>query len=167
LSWIIKDLWDTLAKRHGEFDSLWTDKILSAFEAINWIASEVGDRWGVLIQLNFPPGQARPEASLIGRRNVSILVDKNRKNFETVSEDDIKRAIQHLGPRSFDPARFGHEGFRANLADGRVDCLASGVHLWCNITPAVLDFLDWIFVNEYRLAPPSQTSLRKQQLTWF
>jgi hypothetical protein len=86
---------------------------------------------------------------------VSILVDKNRKKFEMITEDDVKRAIQPLSPQSFDAARFGHEGFRANLPTGRIDCLPSGVHLWCNITPEVLDFLDWIFVNGYGLSPGS------------
>ena len=118
---------------------------------INWIVSEVGERWGVLIQINFPPGQERPPATRIGRRNVSILVDKNRKRFENISEDDAKTALQSLSPQSFDLARFGHEGFRANLPSGRIDCLPSGVHLWCNITPEVLKFLDWLFVTGYGL----------------
>ena len=155
MSWIVKDLWDTLERRREEYESLWRDRTLRAFEIINWIASEVSERWGVLIQINFPPGQERPEAARIGRRNVSILVDKNRKKFETITEDDIKRAIQLLNPQSFDPARFGHEGFRANLSKGRIDCLPSGIHLWCDITPEVLEFLDWIFVNGYRLRSES------------
>ena len=156
MSWIVRDLWDTLDKRRGEYGSLWQDRTLRAFETINWIASEVGERWGVLIQINFPPGQERPEVANIGHRNVSILVDKNRKTFETITEDDVKRAIQQLNPQSFDPARFGHEGFRSNLPIGRIDCLPSGVHLWCNITPEVLDFLDWIFENGYGLKPSSR-----------
>jgi hypothetical protein len=155
VSWIVEDLWDTLDKRRREYESLWQDRTLRAFETINWIASEVGERWGVLIQINFPPGQERPEAARIGRRNVSILVDKNRKKFETVEEDDAKRAIQSLSPQSFDPARFGNEGFRVDLPTGRIDCLPSGVHLWCTITPEVLNFLDWIFVNGYGLKPGS------------
>ena len=153
MSWIVKDLWDTLDKRRGEFESLWQDRTLRAFETINWIATEVGGRWGVLIQINFPPGQEKPEATRIGRRNVSILVDKNRKKFEKVTEEDIKRALQPLSPESFDPARFGHEGFRAILPTGRIDCLPSGVHLWCDMTPQVLEFLDWIFANGYGMKP--------------
>jgi len=156
VSWIVRDLWDTLDKRRGEFESLWQDRTLRAFETINWIAGEVGERWGVLIQVNFPPGQERPEAAGIGRENVSILVDKNRRKFETIAEDDVKQALQSLAPQSFDPARFGHEGFRATLTSGRIDCLPSGVHLWCAITPEVLKFLDWIFVNGYGLKPTSQ-----------
>ena len=155
MSWIVKDLWDTLDKRRGEFESLWRDRTLRAYETINWIASEVGDRWGVLIQINFPPGEERPEAARIGRRNLTILVDKNRKKFDRLTEEDARRAIQPLGPKSFDPVRFGHEGFRVTLFTGRIDCLPSGVHLWCDITPEVLQFLDWIFVNGYGLKPAS------------
>ena len=155
MSWIVKDLWDTLDRRRGEYESLWRDRTLRAFEIINWIASEVSERWSVLIQINFPPGQERPEAAVIGRRNLSILVDKNRKKFERVTEDEMNQAAQLLSPLSFDPARFGHEGFRAKLASGLLDCLPSGVHLWCDITPIVLEFLDWIFVNGYGRKPRS------------
>ncbi len=113
MSWIVRDLWDTLEKRRGEFESLWKDHTLRAFETMNWIASEVGERWGVLIQINFPPGQERPDATRIGHRNLSVLVDKNRKRFESVTEDEVKKAAQRMSPLSFDPTRFGHEGFRA------------------------------------------------------
>jgi hypothetical protein len=156
VSWIIRDLWDTLEKRSGEFESLWKDHTLRAFEKINWIASEVGERWRVLIQINFPPGQERPDVTRIGHRNLSVLVDKNRKRFESVTEDEVKKAAQRMSPLSFDPARFGHEGFRAKITSGQIDCLPSGIHLWCNITPEVLEFLDWIFVNGYGLKPTSQ-----------
>ncbi len=154
MSWILKDLWETLDKRRPEYESLWADRTLRAFEIINWIAVDTGERWGVLIQINFPPGQERPEMAMIGRRNVSILVDKNRKEFERISEDDVKKAVRGLNPKSLDPARFGHAGFRANLSVGRLDCLASGVHLWCEITPQVLDFLDWLFINGYGMSAP-------------
>jgi len=157
VSWIVRDLWDTLEKRRGEFESLWKDHTLRAFETINWIASEVGERWGVLIQINFPPGQQRPDATRIGHRNLSVLVDKNRKRFESVTEDEVKKAAQRMSPLSFDPARFGHEGFRAKITSGQIDCLPSGIHLWCDITPEVLEFLDWIFVNGYGLKPASRS----------
>lgn len=158
MSWIVQDLWRTLDKRQREFETLWANQSLRSFEVINWIAAEVGDRWGMLIQINFPPGQERPPANRVGRKNISILVDKNRKKFENISEDDVKSALQSLNPRSFDPARFGHEGFRANLPSGRMDCLPSGVHLWCDITPEVLKFLDWLFVSGYGIEPqPSRT----------
>jgi hypothetical protein len=156
VSWIVKDLWDTLEKRRAEFENLWKDHTLRAFEKINWIASEVGERWGVLIQINFPPGQERPDVTHIGHRNLSVLVDKNRKRFESVTEDEVKKAAQRMSPLSFDLARFGHEGFRAKITSGQIDCLPSGIHLWCNITPEVLEFLDWIFVNGYGLKPTSQ-----------
>jgi len=155
VSWIVKDLWDTLERRRGEYESLWQDRTLRAFEIINWIAGDVSERWGVLIQINFPPGQERPIVSQVGRRNLSILVDKTRKKFERVTEDEVNQAAQRLSPLSFDPARFGHEGFRAKLASGLLDCLPSGVHLWCDITPEVLGFLDWIFENGYGLKPGS------------
>ena len=147
MSWIIHDLQKTLRERSGSIRGL--DK-MSAFQAINQISAEVGRRHGVFLQVNFPVGQAIDLENL-GNRDLSILVYRDRKKFEGITEQDLKDACRKLSPVSFDDAGFGWEGLRVKLASGRIDCLPGGVHLWCEITPAVLEFLDWLFVHGYQL----------------
>jgi hypothetical protein len=152
LSWIIKDLWKTLALRQSEYENLLDgdDRIL-AYEVINRIASEVGSRWGLFLQLNFPPGQASFSSSNLGHRNLTMLVFRDRKKFTSVSEAQVKQAFDALNPTAVDSAGFGYEGFRVRLSKGRIDCLPGGVHLWCEITPETLKVLDWLFTNEYQM----------------
>ena len=154
MSWIIKELWKALEAKRGEYEDLLEDEdTLQVFQIINQIASEVGGHWGVFIQLNFPPGHGKPTMSGLGHRDLTLLVHRDRKKFDPVSESEVKEALGTLNPLSFDPAGFGYQGFRARLPAGRIDCLPGGVHLWCEITPEVLGFLDWLFTRAYGLKP--------------
>jgi hypothetical protein len=150
VSWIIKDLWKNLELRQSEYANFMNDDDrITAYEIINRIASEVGTKWGVFLQLNFPPGQPKLSPSNLGHRNLTMLVFRDRKKFMNVSQSEIRHAFDPLKPTAIDPAGFGYEGFRVRLSNGRIDCLPGGVHLWCETTPEVLDILDWLFTNAY------------------
>jgi hypothetical protein len=151
VSWIIKDLWRSLELHHSEYSNLLKDENdrITAFEILNRIASDVGTKWGVFLQLNFPPGQPKLSSSNLGHRNLTMLVFRDRKKFTNVPESEIEHAFDPLKPTAIDPTGFGYEGFRVRLSNGRIDCLPGGVHLWCEITPEVLDVLDWLFTNAY------------------
>ncbi len=150
MSWIIRDLWKNLELRQSEYVNLLNDDDrITAYEIINRIASDVGTKWGVFIQLNFPPGQSKFSSSNLGHRNLTMLVFRDRKKFANVLESEVKHAFDPLSPTAIDSAGFGYEGFRVKLSNGRIDCLPGGVHLWCEITPEILEVLDWIFANAY------------------
>ena len=150
MSWIITDLWKTLELHQSEYANLLTDDDrITAYEIINRIASDVGSKWGVFLQLNFPPGQTNVSSSNLGHRNLTVLVFRDRKKFANVSESEVKQAFDPLNPVAIDSAGFGYEGFRVRLSNGRIDCLPGGVHLWCEITPEILEVLDWLFTNAY------------------
>ncbi len=153
MSWIIKDLWKALEANRGRYEDLIQEDTIKAFAIVNQIVSELGGRWGVFIQLNFPPGHHKPTMSGLGHRDLTLLVYRDRKKFDSVSEAEVKQAFASLNPLSFDSAGFGYEGFRVRLPAGRIDCLPGGVHLWCEITPEVLGFLDWLFTKAYELKP--------------
>ncbi len=153
MSWIVKDLWSKLEAGQGDYARLLDNDKFRAFEAINSIAHQVGESYGVLLQLNFPPGHYGLEVQNLGHRDLSILAYQGRKHFESTSEKEIETVFNSLGPLGFDSLRPGHDGFRARLVNGRIDCLPSGVHLWCEITPNVMEVLDWLFTKEYGLKP--------------
>ena len=150
MSWIIKDLWRSLELRQSEYANFMKDDDrITAYEIVNRIASDVGTKWSVFIQLNFPPGHASFGSSNLGHRNLTMLVFRDRKKFTSVSESEVRRAFDPLTPIAIDSAGFGYEGLRVRLSNGRIDCLPGGVHLWCEITPEILGVLDWLFANAY------------------
>ena len=154
MSWIIGDLWTNLELRKSEYENLLDqDDPIKAFETINRIASDVGTKWGVFLQLNFPPGQSKLSSSSLGHRNLTVLVFRDRKKFMNVSESEVQHAFDTLNPTAIEGTGFAYQGFRVRLSNGRIDCLPGGVHLWCEITPQVLRVLDWLFTNAYGLEP--------------
>ncbi len=151
MSWIVRDLWKTLEQRREEYARALDTGKLEVFEAINRIAADVGAKHGVFLQLNFPPGFGLLDKSGLGRRNISILVYRERRKFEGTTLAEMKEEARSLHPVGFDEVGFGYEGIRVRLAPGRIDCLPGGVHLWCEITPEVFRFLDWLFEHAYQV----------------
>ncbi len=154
MSWIVQDLWETLKKRREEYEAFLDERKLEGFWSINRIAARVGDKWGVFLQVNFPPGRSIVNLERLGHRDLSILVHRERHSFEGTTEEELKDALRDLNPVSYDSAGFGYEGFRVKLASGRIDVLPGEVHLWCEITPEISKFLDWLFTHAYGLEPP-------------
>ena len=152
MSWIVQDLWQDLEKHREKYEHYLEEGKFEAFAAINRIASEVAGKWGVFLQVNFPPGRSM-QMGKVGHRDLSILVHKERRSFQEVTQDELKEAFRLLDPVSYDNAGFGYEGFEVKLASGRIDILPGGVHLWCEITLEILRFLDWLFINAYGLKP--------------
>ena len=153
MSWIVRDLWTSLEARESEYlEQLDRDRF-QAYGIISRIASEVGDRWNIILQLNFPPGQHGPRLEGLGHRDLSMIVDRDQHKFNHVSEAEVKNAFRPLSPSGFDLLGDDYEGFKVSLSTGRIDCLPGAIHLWCEITPAVLQVLDWIFTNAYDRKP--------------
>jgi len=152
LSWIVHDLWKSLDEHRGEYESLLPEGKFEGHAAINRIASSVATKWSVVIQVNFPPGR-KIVLEKVGHRDLSILVHKERRKFEGVTSEQLGEAFRQLGAVSVENTGFGHEGYKIRLSNGRIDCLPSGVHIWCEITPEVSNFLDWLFTNAYGLKP--------------
>jgi len=158
LSWIIQDLWRSLDEHRAEYENLLNQGKFEGFAAINRIATNVGVKWGVVIQVNFPPGR-RIIPEKVGRQDLSILVNRERRKFEFITSEQLAEAIRQLDPVAIENVGFGHEGYKIKTADGRIDCLAGGVHLWCEITPKISEFLDWLFTTAYGLKPFREQSL--------
>lgn len=156
MSWIVTDLWQELEEHRAEYAPQPSSFTTKAFTVINEISARVGARWGLLVQVNFPAGAKNTRQSL-GHENLSLLVDPGRKKFLYSTEAEVKRHLELLGSSRLEPIAGGYEGFQARLDSGRIDCLPGGVHLWCIITPQVLDFLDWIFTNAYGFTAPART----------
>ena len=156
MSWIVSDLWQELEEHRAQYGSQLSLSRPKGFAMINDIAACVGARWGLIVQVNFPAGAKNARQSL-GHENLSLLVDPGRKKFLYSSEAEVKRHLELLGSSRLEPIAGGYEGFQARLDSGRIDCLPGGVHLWCIITPQVLDFLDWIFTNAYGFTAPART----------
>ncbi|MBO0888662.1 hypothetical protein J2P12_06140 [Candidatus Bathyarchaeota archaeon] len=151
MSWIVRDLWTTLECRRDEYGFLLEMDKIRAYEVVNRISDEVGQRHGVILMLSFPPGQYPPKLKGLGHRDLSLLVQRGKEKFGPVSQLEVKRTFEKLKPLRFETLIPNQEGFKAWLSNGVIDCLPGGIHIWCEITPSLLEVLDWLFMNAYGL----------------
>src|SRR6059036_231090 len=101
LSWIVEDLWQALEKRRGDYEHSLKEGKLEAFTIINRIAVEVGNKWGIFLQVNFPPGRSIRETTQVGHRDLSILVYRERRRFVGAALEGLTKAIRLLNPVSY------------------------------------------------------------------
>ena len=149
MSWIVKDFWGRLEADYPDLKRVSTQR---EYAAVTELASHVGEKWNVTIQVNLPANRSRSLDLPVGHENLSLFVDSGKKKFVNVSEEDVRRRLEALGCKKFEPAAHGYEGFRASPVDsGMIICLPGAVHLWCTVTPEVLGFLDWLFGEAYGL----------------
>ena len=154
MSWIVRDLWSNLEAASDKYAGMLESNKLQAFSIINQIAYEVGQVYGILLQLNFPPGQLGPQFADLGHRDLSMIVHRGREKFAPVSEIEVKEAFKLLNPLVLEQVKHSQEGFHVRLSGGRIDCLPGAIHLWCEITPPILEVLDWLFTKAYGLSFP-------------
>jgi hypothetical protein len=123
-----------------------------AYLKVNELASFVGSRHGVDLQLHFPIAGKISDIDSYGTENVGIVVDKFRKNFPVQREEVKAKAVQYLGVEAKPQDAYmyeGKEGVRVVLPEGRLEILPGSVHFWCKIDSKVRDYGDWLMDNLY------------------
>ena len=153
MSWILDEVREAILRNQDGLRVLLKEgRTFIAYAEMNRITSQVGAKYGVRVILNFPVKNEIFDLNSVAVKGVSIIVDASMKQFRRCSEDKVRRELlkQILNP-SITPTRFGHEGFHADFELGRLTVLPSGVHVWCDVDLRVREFLDWLFVNAYRI----------------
>jgi len=122
-----------------------------AFARINEIAHFVGKRYNLDLQLHFPDSRKISDFDLYGRENISIIVDKFRKNF-IISREIVKsKAVASIpGAQVLDAYMYeSKEGVRVILKNGRIEILPGSVHIWCLIDFYIENYINWLLAEVF------------------
>ena len=124
-----------------------------AYTLITKLGGEVGRKYGVKIIVNFP-GQSRiNEFDMYGKRDISIIMDQSKTRFPI--EREIVKTTAHEkipGSKTQDAYMYeGKEGAKVFHEGGRIDILPHSLHIWCEFTPQVTEYCDWLMKNVYLL----------------
>ena len=115
------------------------------------IGKQVGRRYGIKMIVNFPKDGRIEEFEMYGRRDLSIIVDYDRKRFP-IHRDVIKqKARDVLGNVQTSDAYMyeNKEGVRVSGDDWKIDILPHSVHVWTEFTAGVTEFMDWLLEHAY------------------
>ena len=131
----------------------------AGYRRITEIGAEVGARHGVRLVVNFPKEGRIQEFGMYGRRDLSIIMDMQRKRFP-VGREEVKAKASELlaGCRTEDAYMYeDKEGVKVYLeggqgeGGGRIDILPHSLHVWCEVTGPVAELCEWLFERVYEM----------------
>lgn len=120
------------------------------------IGKQVGRRYGIKMIVNFPKAGRIDEFEMYGRRDLSIIVDQERKRFPIDRSLIKEKAVELLGDVHVSDAYMyeNKEGVRLSGHDWKIDILPHSVHVWTEFTEPVREFMDWLLEHAYEMRKP-------------
>jgi len=131
-----------------------------AYTKITEIGLDVGKKYKIQLLVNFPHENKINEFDLYGKRDLSIIVDMQKKNFPIPRQTIKDTAAKIFGSAQIDDAYMyeGKEGVRVTFDGGRIDILPHSLHIWCIFDDKVNEFCNWLLENVYDRTYSSATS---------
>ena len=124
-----------------------------AYARIVEIGKEVGKKYNIKLVVNFPKEGRIDEFDMYGRRDLSLIIDYERKRFPIDRELIKQKAKETLGDIQTEDAYMyeGKEGVRVFTDDWKIDILPHSLHIWTEFNENVTAFCDWLMENVYQM----------------
>ena len=115
------------------------------------IGKNVGRNYGIKIVVNFPKEGRIEEFDMYGKRDLSMIIDYDRKRFPIDRGLIKEKAKEILKDVQVSDAYMyeNKEGVRVHTDDWKIDILPHSVHIWTEFTDEVTEFCDWLLENAY------------------
>jgi hypothetical protein len=122
-----------------------------AYTKITEIGIGVGKKYNVQLLVNFPQENKINEFDYYGKRDLSIIIDRQKRNFPIPRQTIKETAARIFGPAQIDDAYMyeGKEGVRIIFDGGRIDVLPHSLHIWCFFNDTVNEFCNWLLEHVY------------------
>lgn len=128
-----------------------------AYSSIVEIGRQTGSKYGIELIVNFPQEGKIEQFDMYGKRDLSLIIDKERKNFPIPREAIKAKAKEVFGDARVEDAYMyeGKEGARVWTSGGKIDILPHSLHVWTLFDGPVTEYCDWLMENVYRPNPAS------------
>jgi hypothetical protein len=124
-----------------------------AYTRIVEIGKEVGKKYNIKLVVNFPKEGRIDEFDMYGKRDLSLIIDYERKRFPIDRELIKQKAKEMLGDIKTEDAYMyeGKEGVRVFTDNWKIDILPHSLHIWTEFNENVTAFCDWLMENVYQM----------------
>ncbi|MEK0321815.1 MAG: hypothetical protein QQN58_02715 [Nitrosopumilus sp.] len=124
-----------------------------AYTRIVEIGKEVGKKYNIKLIVNFPKEGRIDEFDMYGKRDLSLIIDYERKRFPIDRELIKQKAKEMLGDIKTEDAYMyeGKEGVRVFTDNWKIDILPHSLHIWTEFNENVTAFCDWLMENVYQM----------------
>jgi hypothetical protein len=150
---IVLDLQEQLKRELAQIRFLLKKNKGLGYSRIVEIGKEVGKKYNIKLIVNFPMEGRIEEYEMYGKRDLSLIVDYEKKKFPIdrniikVKAKEILENIQTEDAYMYDDK----EGVRVFTKDWKIDILPHSVHIWTEFDEKVTKFCDWLLENVYEV----------------
>ena len=150
---LISDLQSELKKDLAQIRFLLKKNPGMGYSRIVEIGKEVGKKYNIKLIVNFPKEGRIDEHDMYGKRDLSLIVDYDRKRFPIDREIIKKKAKEMLGDVQTQDAYMyeNKEGVRIFTKNWKIDILPHSVHIWTEFDENVIAFCNWLMENAYEM----------------
>jgi hypothetical protein len=150
---LIKELRSNILANSKNLQRILNRSPNTAYQKVNELASFIGSRYNLSLQLHFPNSKKILDIDSYGTENIGIVVDKFRETFPITREEVKHMAIEILdnNVEAHDAYMYeGKEGVKIIFENGRIEVLPGSIHLWCKVDDEKLkNYVDWLMQNVY------------------
>ena len=150
---LVADLQMGLKKDLAQIRFLLKKNPAMAYTRIVEIGKEVGKTYNIKLIVNFPKQGKIEEFEMYGKRDLSLIIDYDRKRFPIDREIIKQKAVEMLGDVKTEDAYMyeNKEGVRVFTDNWKIDILPHSVHIWTEFNDKVTAFCDWLMENAYEM----------------
>ena len=150
---LVFDLQSELKKELAQIRFLLKKSPGSGYTRIVEIGKEVGKKYNIKLIVNFPKQGRIDEFEMYGKRDLSLIIDYDKKKFPIDRELIKQKAKEILGDVQTQDAYMNDdkEGVRIFTDSWKIDILPHSVHIWTEFNEKVTKFCDWLMENAYQM----------------
>lgn len=150
---LVSDLQQQLKTNLAQIRFMLKKNPAMAYMRIVDIGKEVGKKYNIKLIVNFPKEGRIEEFDMYGKRDLSLIIDYERKKFPINREVIKEKAKEILGDIQVQDAYMyeNKEGVRIFAENWKIDILPHSVHIWTEFNEKVTEFCDWLMENAYEM----------------
>jgi hypothetical protein len=148
---LIADLQSELRGNLAQIRFLLKKNPAMGYTRIVEIGKEVGKKYNIKLVVNFPKEGRIEEFEMYGKRDLSLIIDYERKNFPMDRNIIKEKAVEILGDVKTEDAYMyeNKEGVRVFSEGWKIDILPHSLHIWTEFDEKVTKFCDWLMDEVY------------------
>jgi len=150
---IVLDLQQQLKRELAQIRFLLKKNPAIGYSKIVEIGKNVGKKYNIKLIVNFPKEGRIEEYEMYGKRDLSLIVDYEKKRFPIDRNIIKEKAKEILEDIKIEDAYMyeDKEGVRVFTKDWKIDILPHSVHIWTEFDEKVTKFCDWLLENVYEV----------------
>ncbi len=150
---IVSDLQEQLKRDLAQIRFLLKKNPAIGYSKIVEIGKKVGRKYNINLVVNFPKEGRIEEYDMYGKRDLSLIIDYEKKRFPIDRSIIKEKAKEILEDIQIEDAYMyeDKEGVRVFTKDWKIDILPHSVHIWTEFDEKVTKFCDWLLENVYEM----------------